>query len=1619
MTLDELNCSEFLEALRTILTPAMASKSVGSYARAEINLTQVLHHCLKMADTNRDGTLSFQEFERFLKNLRKPKHPTELALLYMNMFDADPDAYIAENEFRDMWRYFMGRNPRSDEFQFHWSRMDTARAGRISQRALARWLAKTAPKAFTTLAPPVIESEGTGRKRKILVQAVCNRNLAFHVATVYLKLEDMLRKKVRRLSISESKMLIAIAEKAAHQLPVPSMVLGFAVQNLQAGSWTLAPAVHTLVSCGDVAPDTTFMVRPVSACQDPCDQNIAWRGCQTSNEVLNDDYQQGYLFKAKQKTSWHGSVVTTAVDILPGDKAPMTPAKITWRLPTPLGCPFVVIDKLEMDKKGGIKLEGSTEKALKGLRIELKPELSDVMKTKTGLIYSGLKDARLGLDLKGIGVQDAVADVRPNKAELPELCAQIRVQMQCAENAYRLDQIENRTPSLAAKFEGMQKLKRKAMKITASCCVDWCSGVDLAPSNRRAWQDSGISAGAVDEVDLAHGAMVRGFDLQNLATDCFQLGGIASKTLNCLQYRSQVVFLAWVFAPFMCASTLLVVFGKESRTWREYWLHQLLECTQRAGAAFQKFGQWLSMRPDMFPPDVILVLSKLRADAPAHSGVVSRRMLKVQLGKDVDELFDEFQEEPVASGSVGQVHRARLRAEHALDGPGGQLRDVAVKIQHPGVIDSAFMDLNIVWKLVEFSEKFLHMTMPFDRSDFDEVIQAQMDFTREAFNLQRFARNFKGEHRIRFPKVSSHFVTPEVLVETWENGEIISNIMEDFDNAKAACQDAMTALESKKREVQGDLSRILYDMSMKMMIRDNFVHGDLHGGNILYSTNDDHVTVLDAGIATSLDKRTVAPFGRFLHALCSGQTEKVVEYLQRFDESKMVVNTKQLHADIQETMDKYMGPFRIDKEGPVNAADMFGEVMFTLQRHGMLLKGDVASTLFTISISEGQKTFFSRPESLPELRSCVPAAPSAGMAAPARWSLLLLLLSVLANKVAGQVADEADVDEDGEDDEDFPESVKTLTDSTFQDFIKSNERVLVEFYAPWCGHCQQLEPQYNQAADALRMEGAKTMLAKVDATAETGLAGQYQVQSYPTLKYFVGGGEPVDYDGPREADGIAEWLRKREKPAVEEMKESEVKAWIQKTLDENAFALVAHVKKKSARAKAYAKSAESLIDYKGSKLRFAVVWLPKAADPKKDAYLSMSRPLKDPEDKKLEFPGSWTDTGLAKWIKQSTYALVGDSFAADKYSTEAMQEIGAKGAVIGIFDTEDAGKDMRSLLQKVAVAEASWRFATSPRSKLEESDVAVLGAKTDAPMQISVLYQEKKYVLKDVTEQAIKSFLADILAKKAKPYYKSAAPPSQAAEGGVTVLTGDTFDEVVLNAKHDVFVEFYAPWCGHCKKLEPVWTQLAQKMESLGHAKNVVVAKMDATENECEEQVTGYPTLVFYPAVKKEKKFRQKLIYQGARDFDPLLDFLVENAVNLEGVELTEGVGKQASLVDRERARKKKKAGALSAEMEAGTDPRFYATHRGFQAHKRRLKMPEEPPRRPVLSQESHQFMSQPGWERHEKNVLNVNGEVAAWRENTPRALQKQVREPGTTLLRVPLPPAPHLIHGRFPRVEQ
>jgi len=543
--------------------------------------------------------------------------------------------------------------------------------------------------------------------------------------------------------------------------------------------------------------------------------------------------------------------------------------------------------------------------------------------------------------------------------------------------------------------------------------------------------------------------------------------------------------------------------------------------------------------------------------------------------------------------------------------------------------------------------------------------------------------------------------------------------------------------------------------------------------------------------------------------------------------------------------------------------------------------------------------------------------------------LLLCAGVALAGLTLGEDAEkveepEEDADEDQDEDEDDNEAVVVLSDSNFHEFVKKHDRVLAEFYAPWCGHCKSLEPEYEKAAQDLLFEGLATKFVKVDATVNTKLATEFEVKSYPTLKYFAMGSEPVEYDGGRDAKGLAGWARKRELPTVTELDEAGVEGFLKKHSGD--FAFVAFVKRDSVRAKAFFKAAESIVSYDVSTLRFAAVWLPKSADAKKAAKLWAQRPdwgadSQDYVPARLDYTGSWSEDAIGKWAKQSTYAAVGSKFDAKKYAAAVVEELGSDGTVVVLLDNKEAqAPKIAPGLARLSAAESKWRFTTAAVSELSEADLAVLGARRDQKLMISVLHKGKKYTtqkyldadqdLEKSVEKSAVELLGDVKSKKAKPHYKSAAAPKEEFEDGVRVLTGNTFEQYVLNSKKDVFVEFYAPWCGHCKSLVAEWRQLAQAIEKKGFAKKgVIVAKMDSTENECEETVEGYPKLVFYPAVRAEKKFKQKLVFQGKREFEPLFDFLLENAVNLAGEEADEaGFSKKpASLLEREKKAKKSK----------------------------------------------------------------------------------------------------------------
>jgi protein disulfide-isomerase A1 len=145
----------------------------------------------------------------------------------------------------------------------------------------------------------------------------------------------------------------------------------------------------------------------------------------------------------------------------------------------------------------------------------------------------------------------------------------------------------------------------------------------------------------------------------------------------------------------------------------------------------------------------------------------------------------------------------------------------------------------------------------------------------------------------------------------------------------------------------------------------------------------------------------------------------------------------------------------------------------------------------------------------------------------------------------------------------------------------------------------------------------------------------------------------------------------------------------------------------------------------------------------------------------------------------------------------------------------------------------------------------------------------------DLTVDIITKFIDDVLAGKLAPSLKSEPIPEKNDEA-VKVIVGKQFDQIVKDNTKDVFVKFYAPWCGHCKKLAEPWKELA---ESMAEHKDLIIGKFDATVNEAEGvEIRGYPTLIFYPKDNKEG-----IPYDGDRDVESFKAWLKDNAPTLKG----------------------------------------------------------------------------------------------------------------------------------------
>ena len=447
--------------------------------------------------------------------------------------------------------------------------------------------------------------------------------------------------------------------------------------------------------------------------------------------------------------------------------------------------------------------------------------------------------------------------------------------------------------------------------------------------------------------------------------------------------------------------------------------------------------------------------------------------------------------------------------------------------------------------------------------------------------------------------------------------------------------------------------------------------------------------------------------------------------------------------------------------------------------------------------------------------------------------------------------------------------VIVLDESNFEQAIKEHDYLMVEFYAPWCGHCKKLAPEYSEAARILKLSDKPAYFAKVDATKNTALKKQHGVTGYPTLKFFIKGKELEKYKGGRTSSDLVDYVQNQMGSKLLSIKSQES---LDKAISKDLSVIVyAGPKKKKKILETLETTAQlhkdMLFFHSESKLKDSKVPFGK---------ISMLRSF-NPEV--LTFEGKITSDNLASFIQKNRYpALMHfNSEAAENRIFFAKEK---KNFVV-LFTRIDKKESVKEF-EKVAKAhgeEIPFIYCYLDEKTCKKLMSFVKVSKKSVLPQVWIVDQQEKSAKKykmntdeKVTSESVKKFYESFKQGTAQREYKKGPIPSDSERYGmVRVVSHDTFEEDVIQSPTYDMVMFQAPWCPHCKKLKPVWYDLALRTTQMG---NVRFSMIDGTKNEVAGvEVSGYPSIYFFK--KGDKK--NPVQYNGGRDADSFGKFLKEN----------------------------------------------------------------------------------------------------------------------------------------------
>ena len=394
------------------------------------------------------------------------------------------------------------------------------------------------------------------------------------------------------------------------------------------------------------------------------------------------------------------------------------------------------------------------------------------------------------------------------------------------------------------------------------------------------------------------------------------------------------------------------------------------------GTTFIKLGQIMSTRADIVGPELAEELGQLRSNTPPDPPETVRGMIVSELGKPVEVLFAEFDDHPLASASIGQVHRARLASN----------QEVVVKVQHAGIEQKIIEDLNITAGLAELLQKHVPRLRPYQpvatAREFRRVLLNELNFALERRNLEELAKNFAKDPGVHFPAVFPDLCSRRVLTMEKLNGISAENV---------------EALHQAKVDLE-ELARRGANMYLEMIFRDGFYHADPHPGNLMMlpggpphpgslplggegRVRGPVVAVLDCGMVGRIDDRLREEIEGLLLAVAQKDAREVTDVVKRLGSVPPNLDHDALQADVSAFVDEYGSQSLrdFDLSGALN------RMFEIIHQYQIVLPPACSMLLKTLVVLEGTSRGLNPSFSLAELIEPFEAKMTGRRFQPARW----------------------------------------------------------------------------------------------------------------------------------------------------------------------------------------------------------------------------------------------------------------------------------------------------------------------------------------------------------------------------------------------------------------------------------------------------------------------------------------------------------------------------------------------------------------------------------------------------------------------------------------------------------